>query len=136
MQKLEVETEKELSSVLKEVIRLNTEARVIPIGDTYNLKVVFKKVVKSCKIEISPLFFDKKVLLDNEIEFKKCGNGECEISEEMLYEKIELQVKQALVGYGRADKHQIMEMVKKNLKLKTSDFVLSIPQKCEDTKQK
>lgn len=30
-----------------------------------------------------------------------------------------LQVKQALVGYGRADKHQIMEMVKKNLKLKT-----------------
>lgn len=30
-----------------------------------------------------------------------------------------LQVKQALVGYGRADKLQVMEMVKKNLKLKT-----------------
>lgn len=28
-----------------------------------------------------------------------------------------LQVKQALVGYGRADKHQIMDMVKRILKL-------------------
>lgn len=28
-----------------------------------------------------------------------------------------LQVKQALVGYGRADKHQIMDMVKRLLKL-------------------
>jgi crossover junction endodeoxyribonuclease RuvC len=28
-----------------------------------------------------------------------------------------LQVKQALVGYGRADKHQMMEMVKRLLKL-------------------
>lgn len=36
-----------------------------------------------------------------------------------IYEYTPLQVKQALVGYGRADKHQIMEMVKKNLRLKT-----------------
>ena len=36
-----------------------------------------------------------------------------------IFEYTPLQVKQALVGYGRADKHQVMEMVKKNLKLKT-----------------
>lgn len=36
-----------------------------------------------------------------------------------IYEYTPLQVKQALVGYGRADKLQVMEMVKKNLKLKT-----------------
>jgi len=36
-----------------------------------------------------------------------------------IFEYTPLQVKQALVGYGRADKHQVMEMVKKSLKLKT-----------------
>ena len=36
-----------------------------------------------------------------------------------IFEYTPLQVKQALVGYGRADKHQIMEMVKKTLKLKS-----------------
>lgn len=36
-----------------------------------------------------------------------------------IFEYTPLQVKQALVGYGRADKHQVMEMVKKNLRLKT-----------------
>lgn len=36
-----------------------------------------------------------------------------------IFEYTPLQVKQALVGYGRADKLQVMEMVKKNLKLKT-----------------
>lgn len=79
MQKLEVETEKELSSILKEVIRLNAEARVIPIGDTYNLKIVFKKLIQNYKIEISPLFFNQPVLIDNEIEFK--GLSVLELSE-------------------------------------------------------
>lgn len=36
-----------------------------------------------------------------------------------IFEYTPLQVKQALVGYGRADKLQVMEMVKKNLRLKT-----------------
>ena len=34
-----------------------------------------------------------------------------------IYEYTPLQVKQALVGYGRADKHQVMDMVKRTLKL-------------------
>lgn len=41
---------------------------------------------------------------------KKCGR---------LYEYTPLQIKQALTGYGRADKRQIQEMVKTLLKLKS-----------------
>lgn len=36
-----------------------------------------------------------------------------------IHEYTPLQVKQALVGYGRADKHQVMDMVKRTLKLET-----------------
>lgn len=35
-----------------------------------------------------------------------------------VYEYTPLQVKQAVTGYGRAEKHQVMEMVKSLLKLK------------------
>ncbi len=35
-----------------------------------------------------------------------------------IYEYTPLQVKQAVVGYGRAEKHQVQEMVKNILKLK------------------
>jgi len=35
-----------------------------------------------------------------------------------IYEYTPLQVKQAVVGYGRAEKHQVMEMTKQILKLK------------------
>ena len=41
---------------------------------------------------------------------KECGN---------LYEYTPLQIKQALTGYGRADKHQIQEMIKLLLGLKS-----------------
>ena len=41
---------------------------------------------------------------------KKCGK---------LYEYTPLQIKQALTGYGRADKNQIQQMVKTFLKLKS-----------------
>ena len=34
-----------------------------------------------------------------------------------LYEYTPLQIKQAMTGYGRAEKHQVMEMVKNLLKL-------------------
>ena len=44
-------------------------------------------------------FIAIKSEFDNEIEFKKCENSECEISEEMLYEKIEFQVKQAFLRW-------------------------------------
>ena len=34
-----------------------------------------------------------------------------------IYEYTPLQVKQSITGYGRAEKHQVMEMVKNLLKL-------------------
>ena len=46
------------------------------------------------------------VLLLNAVKY--CGN---------LYEYTPLQIKQAMVGYGRADKKQVQEMVKLYLKL-------------------
>lgn len=46
------------------------------------------------------------VLLVNAV--KHCGE---------LYEYTPLQIKQAMVGYGRADKRQVQEMVKVYLKL-------------------
>jgi crossover junction endodeoxyribonuclease RuvC len=41
---------------------------------------------------------------------KKCGK---------IFEYTPLQIKQALTGYGRAEKNQIQQMVKTFLKLKT-----------------
>ena len=43
----------------------------------------------------------------------------CEKSGVPLFEYTPLQIKQAVSGYGRADKKQMMEMVKRLLKLKT-----------------
>ena len=50
------------------------------------------------------------VLLLNAVKY--CGN---------LYEYTPLQIKQAMVGYGRADKKQVQEMVKLYLKLDKID---------------
>ena len=43
----------------------------------------------------------------------------CVKASKKLYEYTPLQIKQALTGYGRADKRQIQEMVKTLLKLKS-----------------
>ena len=45
-----------------------------------------------------------------------------------IYEYTPLQIKQALTGYGRAEKHQIQEMVKVILKLKA----IPRPDDCAD----
>ena len=42
----------------------------------------------------------------------------CKKNCQKLFEYTPLQIKQALTGYGRADKHQIQEMVKRLLDLK------------------
>ena len=41
----------------------------------------------------------------------------CEKAGVKIYEYTPLQVKQSVVGYGRAEKHQVMEMVKRLLQL-------------------
>lgn len=74
---------------------------------------------KPDEIAIEELFFAKNVKTGINVAhargvilltaIKECGN---------IFEYTPLQIKQALTGYGRADKNQIQQMVKTFLKLK------------------
>ena len=74
---------------------------------------------KPDEIAIEELFFAKNVTTGINVAHargvilltavKACGK---------IYEYTPLQIKQALTGYGRADKHQVQEMVKVMLRLK------------------
>ena len=81
-----------------------------------------KQVIEQFKpdeIAIEELFFAKNVTTGINVAhargvilltaIKYCGN---------IFEYTPLQIKQALTGYGRADKHQIQEMVRTFLRLK------------------
>ena len=75
---------------------------------------------KPDEIAVEELFFAKNVTTGINVAHargvllltavKECGR---------LYEYTPLQIKQALTGYGRADKHQIQAMVKSYLNLKS-----------------
>lgn len=75
---------------------------------------------KPDEIAVEELFFAKNVTTGINVAHargvllltavKECGR---------LYEYTPLQIKQALTGYGRADKHQIQAMVKTYLNLKS-----------------
>lgn len=82
-----------------------------------------KQVIEQFKpdeIAIEELFFAKNVTTGINVAhargvilltaIKYCGK---------IYEYTPLQIKQALTGYGRADKHQIQEMVRTFLNLKS-----------------
>ncbi len=74
---------------------------------------------KPDQIAIEELFFAKNVTTGIKVAeargvilltaIKECGN---------IFEYTPLQIKQALTGYGRADKNQIQQMVKTFLRLK------------------
>ncbi|MBP5466285.1 MAG: crossover junction endodeoxyribonuclease RuvC [Clostridia bacterium] len=75
---------------------------------------------KPDEIAVEELFFAKNITTGINVAHargvilltavKECGR---------LYEYTPLQIKQALTGYGRADKHQIQAMVKSYLNLKS-----------------
>ena len=69
-QKAEVQSEQQLSAVIKDITRLNAKAKVLTNGDTYNVKVSFNKVISGYNINISPLFSNKQASLSTEIEFE------------------------------------------------------------------
>ena len=69
MQKAEAEPEQLLSNIIKDVTRLKAKATVIANGEDYNVKVAFNKIVDGYDIKLSPLFANKSVALDKEIEF-------------------------------------------------------------------
>ncbi len=76
------------------------------------------KEYKPEEVAIEELFFNKNVKTAitvghaRGVEILACKNNGLEI-----YEYTPLQIKQAITGYGRADKRQIQEMVKVLLKL-------------------
>ncbi len=74
---------------------------------------------KPDEIAVEELFFAKNVKTAITVAHARgvillTANKECG----RLYEYTPLQIKQALTGYGRADKHQIQAMVKSFLNLK------------------
>jgi len=101
--------------VIKTPKEENTAIRLAMI-DTASEQLI--KKFKPDAVAMEELFFNtnvttgirvamaRGVLLLNAVKY--CGN---------LYEYTPLQIKQAMVGYGRADKKQVQEMVKLYLKL-------------------
>ena len=115
-----IETDGKISRVIDYGViqtpkEVNTAARLAMI-DTASEQLI--KKFKPDAIAIEELFFNtnvttgirvamaRGVLLLNAVKY--CGD---------LYEYTPLQIKQAMVGYGRADKKQVQEMVKLYLKL-------------------
>lgn len=82
-----------------------------------------KQIIETYKpdeIAVEELFFAKNVKTAISVAHARgvillTANKECG----KLYEYTPLQIKQALTGYGRADKNQIQQMVKTFLNLKT-----------------
>ena len=72
------------------------------------------------EISVEELFFSKNITTGIAVAH---GRGVILCTAEKkgipVYEYTPMQIKQAVVGYGLAEKHQVMEMVKRLLKLKT-----------------
>ena len=72
------------------------------------------------EISIEELFFSKNITTGIAVAHARgvilCTAEKCGIP---IYEYTPMQVKQAVVGYGLAEKHQVMDMVRRLLKLKT-----------------
>lgn len=89
------------------------------------LKIVYNEIIKIIDkykpedLAIEELFFNKnaktaiKVGQARGVEILAAVNRNMDV-----YEYTPLQIKQAIVGYGRAEKHQVQEMVKVLLNLK------------------
>jgi len=79
-------------------------------NDTIELLDVFKPDV----VSIEELFFNTNITTGISVAH---GRGvlllACQKAGVKIYEYTPLQVKQAVVGYGKAEKHQVMDMVKR-----------------------
>ncbi|WBW50642.1 crossover junction endodeoxyribonuclease RuvC [Peptoniphilus equinus] len=64
-------------------------------------------------IAFEELFFNKNITTGIAVaEARGVEMLVCKMGRDYLYEYTPLQIKNALVGYGRAEKHQVQEMVK------------------------
>ena len=70
------------------------------------------------QIAFEELFFSKNITTGMSVSMAR-GVTICTCAEytDKLYEYTPMQIKQAVVGYGKADKHQIQQMVKMTLGL-------------------
>ena len=68
------------------------------------------------QIAFEELFFSKNITTGMNVSMAR-GVAICTCAEytDQLYEYTPMQIKQAVVGYGKADKHQIQQMVKMTL---------------------
>lgn len=88
----------------------------------FQLHVELKKIIEAAKpdeVAMEELFFNKNIT--TAISVAQARGVEILTCMEMglpIYEYTPLQIKQAVVGYGRAEKHQVQEMVKMFLNLK------------------
>ena len=92
-----------------------TETRLVNIYS--GMQELIKRYKPSC-MAVEELFFNTNITTGISVAH---GRGVILLAGEMrcvpMYEYTPLQVKQAIAGYGRADKKQMMEMVRRQLRL-------------------
>ena len=90
--------------------------RLKQIGDDMRMLL---KTYKPDEIAFEELFFAKNVTTALTVGAARgVAIAACATYTDQLYEYTPMQVKQAVVGYGLAEKKQVMDMVKRLLKLK------------------
>lgn len=89
------------------------------------IKIIYNELIdiideyKPEDLAIEELFFNKNVKTAIKVGEARGVQILAAINKELkVYEYTPLQIKQATVGYGRAEKHQVQEMVKMLLNLK------------------
>lgn len=91
------------------------------LAQIYNDMLELIDTFKPDAISIEELFFNTNITTGISVAH---GRGVIilagQVRDVPMYEYTPLQVKQAITGYGRADKHQMMEMVRRLLNLKTA----------------
>lgn len=89
------------------------------------LKIVYNGVIdiidkyKPEELAVEELFFNKNVKTAIKVGHARGVEILAAVNKDLpIYEYTPLQIKQSVVGYGRAEKHQVQEMVKILLNLK------------------
>lgn len=102
--------------VIKTSSNLNMQTR---LNDIFNKYVKLIKKYKPDNMAIEELFFNKNVKTAIAVGQARGVHIISAVQNDIpVYEYTPLQVKQGVVGYGRADKNQVQEMVKMLLNLK------------------
>ena len=95
--KVPPEGEKDLNIVVKDIVRINARAKIIPHDDKYDIEVKFDKDCKNYDIEINPLLSNKTV----------------KFSQKILFENLDkIQLSEFFVVTVKKDKETIRRVIK------------------------